>query len=113
MPIVKYAATINGFTSIAVCKIDKLDTYDEIKVCVGYTLDGKEIDYMPSARELYRVEPVYVTMPGWKSDTRNIRKYEDLPLNARKYIELIERESGVKVKYIGVGPARDEIIVRD
>ena len=113
MPIVKYAATINGFTSIAVCKIDKLDTYDEIKVCVGYKLDGKEIDYMPSARELYRVEPVYVTMPGWKRDTRNIRKYEDLPLNARKYIELIERESGVKVKYIGVGPARDEIIVRD
>lgn len=112
LPIIRYAAMVNGFTSLAVCKIDKLDACDEIKVCVAYKLDGKEIDYMPSSTELYRVEPVYVTMKGWKASTRNIRAYEDLPENAKKYIELIENISGTKVKYIGVGPARDELIVK-
>ena len=111
--MVKFAATVNGFTSIAVCKIDKLDTYEKIKVCVGYKLDGKEIDYMPSATQLYKAEPVYVEIDGWMSDTTGIRSYEKLPENARKYIELIEKVTKVKVKYIGVGPAHDEIIVRD
>ncbi len=110
LPIVKFAATVNGFTSIAVCKIDKLDTYDKIKVCVGYKLNGKEIDYMPSATELYKVEAVYIEMEGWKTPTNGIRSYKDLPENAKKYIELIEQYTGVPVKYIGVGPARDEII---
>ena len=113
LPIVRFAATVNGFTSIAVCKVDKLDTYEKIKVCVGYKLDGKEIDYMPSATDLYRVEPVYEVMDGWKTSTKGIRSYENLPENAKKYIELIEDYTGVKVKYIGVGPARDEIIVKE
>lgn len=113
LPIVRFAATVNGFTSIAVCKVDKLDTYGKIKVCVGYKLDGKEIDYMPSATDLYRVEPVYKVMDGWKTSTKGIRSYENLPENAKKYIELIEDYTGVKVKYIGVGPAHDEIIVKE
>ena len=113
LPIVRFAATVNGFTSIAVCKVDKLDTYEKIKVCVGYKLDGKESDYMPSATDLYRVEPVYKVMDGWKTSTKGIRSYENLPENAKKYIELIEDYTGVKVKYIGVGPARDEIIVKE
>ena len=113
LPIVRFAATVNGFTSIAVCKVDKLDTYEKIKVCVGYKLDGKEIDYMPSATDLNRVEPVYKVMDGWKTSTKGIRSYENLPENAKKYIELIEDYTGVKVKYIGVGPARDEIIVKE
>ena len=113
LPIVRFAATVNGFTSIAVCKVDKLDTYEKIKVCVGYKLDGKEIDYIPSATDLYRVEPVYKVMDGWKTSTKGIRSYENLPENAKKYIELIEDYTGVKVKYIGVGPARDEIIVKE
>jgi adenylosuccinate synthase len=112
LPVVRYAAIINGFTSIALCKIDKLDTYDEIKVCTAYKLDGKVIDYMPSAKDLYRVEPVYVTMKGWKTSTREVREYKNLPENAKKYIELIESAAGVPVRYIGVGPARNEIIVK-
>lgn len=112
LPIVKFAATINGFTSIAVCKIDKLDTYEKIKVCTGYKLNGELIDYMPSATELYKAEPVYEVMDGWLTSTRDIREYDKLPANAKKYIELIERYAGVPVKYIGVGPAHDEIIVR-
>lgn len=112
LPIIKFAATINGFTKIAVCKIDKLDTYDEIKVCVGYKLNGKEIDYMPTSRDLYKVEPIYRTMKGWKTDTTKIRLYEDLPDEVKDYISLIETYVGVKVGYIGVGPAREDIIVR-
>ena len=112
LPIVKFAATVNGFTSIAVCKIDKLDTYEKIKVCTGYKLNGELIDYMPSATDLYKVEPVYEEMDGWLTSTREIRDYDALPVSAKKYIELIEKHAGVPVKYIGVGPAHDEIIVR-
>lgn len=113
LPVVRYAAQINGFTSIAICKIDKLDTFEKLKVCVGYKLNGKEIDYMPTARDLYKVEPIYIEVDGWLKDTTKIRKYDDLPENAKKYIELIEKHSKTKVKYIGVGPERESIIVRD
>lgn len=112
LPIVKYAAIVNGFTSIAVCKIDKLDTFDEIKVCVGYKLNGEKIDYMPTSRNLYKVEPEYITVKGWKSDTTKIRRYEDLPKEAKEYIELIEKYAETPVKYIGVGPAREDLIVK-
>lgn len=112
LPIVKFAATINGFTSIAICKIDKLDSYESIKVCTAYKYNGEIIDYMPTSRMLDKVEPVYVTLKGWMSDTTKIRKYEDLPKEAREYIEFIEKNVGVKIKYIGVGPARDDLIVK-
>lgn len=112
LPIVKFAATINGFTSLAVCKIDKLDAYDEIKICTAYKLNGKVIDYMPTSRDLYKAEPVYEVMKGWKTDTSKIRVYGDLPEEAKKYIERIEEVVGVKVKYIGVGPAREDIIIK-
>jgi len=112
IPVVKYSATINGFTEMAVCKIDKLDTYKQIKICVAYKMDGKEIDYMPSTRELYNVEPVYITVDGWLTDTSKIRNYNELPDKAKSYISIIEKLAGVKVKYIGVGPEREDIIVR-
>lgn len=112
LPVLKYTATINGFTELAVCKIDKLDIYDKIKICTAYKLDGKVIDYMPPVRELYKVEPVYITVDGWLCDTTKVRAYDDLPENAKKYLEIIQDNVGVKVKYIGVGPMREEIIVR-
>lgn len=113
LPIIKYAATVNGFTSLAVCKIDKLDTMDEIKVCVGYKLNGEKIDYMPTSRNLYKVEPEYITVEGWKCDTTKIRRYEDLPQKAKEYLELIEKYAETPVKYIGVGPAREDLIVKE
>ncbi len=112
LPVVKFAATINGFTALAICKIDKLDNHDTIKVCTAYKYNGEVIDYMPTSRILDKVEPVYATLKGWKSDTTKIRKYEDLPIEAREYIEFIEKNVGVKIKYIGVGPARDDLIVK-
>lgn len=112
LPIIKYAAIVNGFTAIAICKIDKLDKYDEIKVCKAYKLNGKIIDYMPTSRELYKVEPVYETLKGWKTDTSKIRKFDDLPLEAKEYLSFIEKTVGVPIKYIGVGPAREDIIIK-
>lgn len=113
LPVVKYTATINGFTELAVCKIDKLDIYEKIKICTAYKLDGKEIDYMPSVNELERVEPVYITVDGWLSDTTKIREYDQLPKNAKKYLNIIEQYTETPVKYVGVGPMREEIIIRD
>lgn len=112
LPIVKYAATINGFTSLAICKIDKLDVYDEIKVCYAYKLNGEVIDYMPTSRDLYKVEPVYATLKGWKKDTTGIRNYADLPVETKEYLAFIEKYVGVPVKYIGVGPAREDLIIK-
>ena len=109
LPVVKYGAEINGYTELAVCKIDKLDSFDKIKVCVGYELDGRLLDVMPSTSELERVKPVYREMEGWKCDTTRVRKIADLPENAKKYLRLIEEYTGVKVAYAGVGPDRDSI----
>ena len=89
-----------------------MDNYDTIKVCTGYKLNGEVIDYMPTSRDLYKVEPVYRELKGWKKDTTKVRSYADLPNEAKDYIACIEEVVGVKVKYIGVGPAREDIIVK-
>ena len=86
-----------------------MDSFDKIKVCVGYELDGRLLDVMPSTSELERVKPVYREMEGWKCDTTRVRKIADLPENAKKYLRLIEEYTGVKVAYAGVGPDRDSI----
>lgn len=109
LPVIKYAAMVNGFTELALCKLDKLDSLKEIKVCVGYKLNGKLIDYMPSARLQYEAEPEYITVPGWLTDTTKIKNIKDLPKNAKKYLELIENAAGVPIKYVGVGPGRDNL----
>ncbi len=111
-PIVKYTNMINGYDSLALCKIDKLDDLDEIKICTGYLLDGEPIDYMPGNNALERVEPVYEVLPGWKSSTRDVRYIEDLPENAQNYIKRIEELTGTTIDYVGVGPGRDEIAIR-
>jgi len=109
LAVIKYAAQINGFDELALTKIDKLDSLEEIKVCVGYKLNGEEIDYMPSAREQLKVEPIYEIMQGWMTSTSKITQIKDLPVDAKKYIELIEKVVGVPVKYVGVGPGRSDI----
>ncbi|MGL4284047.1 MAG: adenylosuccinate synthase, partial [Eubacterium aggregans] len=86
IPILKYTTLINGFDTIALCKIDKLDDLDEIKVGVGYELDGKVLDRFPNTDELFRITPIYETLPGWKTSTRDIRKIAELPENTQNYI---------------------------
>ena len=111
IPVLKYTNLINGFDTLALCKIDKLDNLPEIKVCVAYELDGEVIDYFPNTEELGRVKPVYETLPGWMCSTKEIRRLEDLPENAKKYIKTIEELVGTTVGYVGVGPDREELAV--
>lgn len=112
IPVLKYTHAINGYDELALCKIDKLDNLPEIKVCVNYKLDGKEISFFPDTEVLERVEPVYITLPGWMSDTTQVRKINDLPENAKKYIETIEKLVGTTIAYVGVGPNRDDLAIR-
>ncbi|MBT3265795.1 adenylosuccinate synthase [Candidatus Poribacteria bacterium] len=109
----RYASRINGFTQIALSKMDVLDTLPTIQVCVGYSLDGVEVDNFPAQlTTLSRCEPIYEQLPGWEADTTMVRTYEDLPTNARKYVERVEELLGTPVALISVGPERTESIVR-
>ncbi|XP_043931590.1 adenylosuccinate synthetase isozyme 2-like [Protopterus annectens] len=109
--LVKYAHMINGFTAVAVTKLDILDVIEEIKIGVAYRLDGKKIPYFPANQEvLNKVEVDYVTLPGWCSNTAHVRSFEELPENAQKYIHFIEEFLNVPVKWIGVGKSRESMI---
>lgn len=112
IPVLKYTHAINGFDELALCKIDKLDDLPEIKICVDYKLDGELIKDFPNTEDLERVEPVYITLPGWLSDTTGIRRLEDLPENAKKYIKTIEDLVGTTIAYVGVGPNREDLAIR-
>lgn len=108
----RYGCKIQGATQVALTVIDVLGYLDEIKVCVGYEIDGKVTKDFPTTVELAKAKPVYETLPGWKSEIRGITKYEDLPENCRKYVEFIEKELEVPVKMVSNGPGRHEIIYR-
>ncbi len=109
----RYAVRINGLTGLALTKLDVLDDMAEIKVCTGYTLDGKEIVSVPhDSAAIEAVEPVYDTLPGWQESTVGITKFEDLPDNARAYISYIENLVGTPVDMVSTGQKRDEIIIR-
>ncbi|MBA2338994.1 MAG: adenylosuccinate synthase [Pyrinomonadaceae bacterium] len=108
----RYAADINGFTSVALTKLDVLDALDEIKVCTGYRLDGKTIESFPAvSQDLRRIEPIYATLPGWRTSTEGITELNDLPARAREYVEFISKEIGVAVGLISTGPERGQTIM--
>jgi len=109
--LLQYTNKINGYTALCVTKLDILDALKEVKLAVGYKLNGKKINYMPStATDLAKVECEYITMPGWEAKTEEIREFSDLPENAQKYINKVEEITGVPVKWIGVGKGRESII---
>ena len=104
----RYAAEINGFTSVA---LTKLDVLDEIKVCTGYRLDGRTLDSFPAvSQDLRRIEPVYESLPGWNSSTEGVTELDDLPAPARAYIDFISREIGVPIGLVSTGPERGQTI---
>ncbi len=112
--IIRHAVRVNGFTSVAITKLDVLDTLDELNICVGYEYKGKLYEEMPSDLSvLEKCTPRYITMPGWKQTTIGIRKYGDLPKKARAYIEKVCRLSGVKPAIISTGARRDETIIME
>jgi len=111
----RYAAEINGFSSVALTKLDVLDTLDEIKVCTGYKLNGKVCESLPAvSQDLRRVEPVYATLPGWKSSTLGTTELSGLPTNARRYIDFLSQQIGTEIGLVSTGPERMQtIIVQD
>lgn len=109
--VVRYSNILNGFTSIALTKLDILDTFEEIKIGVAYKLNGNPLDTFPAdLKTLAEVEVEYITLPGWKTDISNCRTFDSLPVNAQNYVRKIEELGQVKVQWIGVGQARDAII---
>ena len=113
LPVVKQAVRINGLTDIAITKIDILSGYDKIPVCVGYEMNGKEIDYVPASLKAYgECKPIWKVFDGWNEDISNIRNYEDLPENCRKYVEFIEEYTGTSVSLVSVSPEREGNIIR-
>jgi len=104
----RYASRLNGCDELSLMKLDVLDGFDEVKVCVAYELDGKEIDYLPS--NLEDVTPIYKTFKGWNNSV-GVRKFEDLPATAQEYVKIIEEISKTKVGIISTSPERDDTII--
>ena len=108
----RYGCRIQGTTEAVLTVVDVLGYLDELKICVGYEIDGKVTRDFPTTLKLEKAKPVYKTLPGWKCDIRGIKSYEELPENCRAYIEAIEKEIEVPITMVSNGPGRDEIIVR-
>lgn len=111
--IARYAARVNGFTDYVLTKLDVLDGLDEIPVCVAYDVDGERFDEMPDNQsDFHHAKPIFETFPGWKEDISGVRNFEDLPENAQNYVLALEKMSGCRMSVIGVGPDREQSIVR-
>ena len=113
--LVRQAIKISGINGIALTKLDVLDDLEEIKICIAYDLDGKKMDYLPAAvDDQLKVKPVYRTFKGWKTSTNGIKKFDDLPENAKKYINELEKFIETKVSSISTSPERnDTILIED
>jgi adenylosuccinate synthase len=112
--MLREGAAVNGFSALAINKLDVLSGFDEIQIATAYRLDGKLTDDFPmTLSEIERAEPVYEVLPGWSENIRECRRFEDLPQNARDYVERVESLVNVPVEILSVGPGRDETIARD
>ena len=112
VPLLRYTAMVNGFDSLIMTKLDVLDELDEIPVCTGYRVKGKIIDDMPATNaDIESIEPIFEHLPGWKSSTRGISHYNQLPQSARQYIEYLQEKSGVEIGCVSTGPERTETMI--
>ncbi len=113
IPLIRAAAQINGATEVAVTKLDVLDAFDPLRVCVGYRIGGEVLEYPPGNLDLLsEVEPVYEDLPGWREPLGDARSYGDLPAQAQAYVEYVEDLVGVRISTISVGPERTATIAR-
>ena len=113
--LVRQTIKVAGINGIALTKLDVLDELDEIKMCIKYDLNGKIMDYLPAATEdQFKIKPIYKTFPGWRTNTKGVRNFKDLPDNAKKYIHAVEDFIGAKISSISTSPEReDTILVED
>ncbi|PSS59389.1 adenylosuccinate synthase, partial [Ensifer sp. NM-2] len=110
--LVRQSVAANGITGIALTKLDVLDGLDELKICVGYTLDGQQIDHLPASQaQQASAKPVYITLEGWKESTVGARSWADLPAQAIKYVRQVEELIGAPVALLSTSPERDDTIL--
>lgn len=109
----RYGCKLQGATNVALTVLDVLGYLEKLPVCVGYEIDGKVTKEFPATTSLAKAKPVYEILPGWKTDIRGIRNYEELPENCRNYIEFIEKELEVPITMVSNGPNREDIIYRN
>lgn len=113
VPLLRYSAAINGLDSLVITKLDVLDEFDNIPVCVGYRIGKQEVAEMPpTVKEIARVEPVYECLPGWKQSTFGMTTYDQLPLKAKEYLAFVEYRTGVEIGCVSTGPERNQTIVK-
>jgi adenylosuccinate synthase len=111
---VRYAARINGLDGLALTKLDVLDGLESIQICTSYQSGGRTLNDFPAdVGQLAQCQPVYESMPGWSEPTKGVRRFDDLPAAARKYIEKLEEVSGVRASIVSTGSERDDTIIRD
>ena len=111
--MLRHAMRLNSLTEFAMTKLDVLDTFDEVKVCIGYRINGEVVkNYPDTVERLAQVEPVYETLPGWKCSTEGITSFDALPASAQALVAIVERETGIPVTMVGTGPSRDAMVVR-
>ena len=109
----RQSGRLNGVTEVALTLVDVLDTYETVSVCTGYDVNGTKLTHVPAQLDdLAGVRPVWQEMDGWNQDTTAMRTFDELPAGAKEYISVIEQQIGAPVKYVGVGPARDQLIPR-
>ncbi len=107
----RYSARLNGLTSAVLTRLDVLDHFPTIKVCTSYKVGGKTVDTMPAGtNDLLRAEPVYEELPGWMTPTAGIRKFDDLPKQAREYVHFIQEILETQLCLVSVGPEREQAI---
>lgn len=111
--MIKTASELNGFTSLAITKLDILDSFKQIKICSGYTYKNKAVRYYDGdAVFLEKVTPIYTVLPGWQTNTQGVTTFDKLPDTAKEYLKTIEKLTSIPISYISTGPKREEIIVR-
>ncbi|MGN8026296.1 adenylosuccinate synthase [Microbacterium sp. 22242] len=112
-PITRYATRVNGITDLVLTKLDILDGLEQIPVCVAYDVDGVRFDDVPvNQSDFHHAKPILEYFPGWSEDISSARTFEDLPKNAQDYVLALEKMSGTRISVIGVGPERDQVVVR-
>lgn len=113
MVVLRESVRLNGITDFALTKLDVLQNLPQLRICVAYDLDGEKLEYMPQNEgDLARVKPIYESLPGFEDDISACKSFEELPAEAREYVDRIEELSGVPVKFISTGPAREQTIKR-
>jgi len=113
VPALRRSFELNGVDGMCITKLDVLDGMPTLKICVGYTMDGKRLDLIPTGAEaVARCVPIYETLPGWQTSTFGAKTYDALPSNARAYLERIEQLTKVRIAMISTGPDREETILQ-